>query len=420
LVLILIGLVLVGLGSVAGVYNEWIVAIFGVNLGVSVAAILLARPAVFRSWVPWVIATLDAGVVLGVMIFGDFAERMSVSYTPALAVCWTMFLLLALTAMRPRPAVVLYFGGLLVAGLATAMALDAHQAATAPADAIGATLGLIFGPGHNAVRLLLVAATTLVLAITVARGRRTLVEAVVGARRSANLSRHFPSGLVPLLAESDVEALKHGRHQNAAILFADIRGFTALSESLDPGAIAEFLASFRCRATRAIEAHGGIVDKFVGDNVMGVFGVPIATPADAANALAAGRALQAEVAAWNEKRRDAQRRLVSIGIGVHYGQVFVGVIEAGERLEFTVIGDTVNTAQRIEELTKTTNWPLLVSAELLDAAKTRYPNRNCHPLSARTVRGRKDALQLFAPVGATGRPKPARGPRTSVAQVVGP
>jgi adenylate cyclase len=419
-VLILVGLVLVGLGSLAGVYNEWIAAIFGMNLGVSVAAVLLARPAVFRTWVPWVMATLDAGVVLGVMISSDFAERLSVSYTPALAVSWAIFLFLALTAMRFKPALVLYLGGLLVAGLATAMALDTHQGATVPADAVGATLGLIFGPGHNAVRLLLVAATTLVLAITVARGRRTLLEAVVAARRSANLSRYFPSGLVPLLAEADVEALKRGRHQNAAILFADIRGFTALSESLDPGAIAEFLASFRCRATRAIEAHGGIVDKFVGDNVMGVFGLPIATPADAANALAAGRALQAEVAAWNEKRRDAGRRLVSIGIGIHYGQVFVGVIEAGQRLEFTVIGDTVNTACRIEELTKTTNWPLLVSAELLGAAKTHYPSRNCHPLPAQVVRGRKDALQLFAPVPAKGRPKPAwRLTSVRIGQAVG-
>jgi len=74
--------------------------------------------------------TLDAGVVLGVMIFGDFASACRVLHAGS-CVCWTMFLLLALTAMRPRPAVVLYFGGLLVAGLATAMALDAHQAATA-------------------------------------------------------------------------------------------------------------------------------------------------------------------------------------------------------------------------------------------------------------------------------------------------
>jgi adenylate cyclase len=408
-VLILIGLVLVGLGSLEGVYREWIVTVFALNLGVSVAAVVLANPTLFRSWAPWVVATLDAGVVLGVMMFGDFAERVSASYTPALVVSWAMFLLLALTAMRLKPALVLYLGGLLVAGLATTMLLGTHQAPLGPTDAFGATVEAIFGPGHNAVRLSLVALTTLVMAMTVARGRRTLLEAVVAARRSANLSRYFPSGLVPLLAEADVAALKHGRRQQAAILFADIRGFTALSESSDPRAIAEFLAAFRCRATRAIEAHSGIVDKFVGDDVMGVFGVPIATPGDAAHALAAGRALQAEVAAWNEKRRRAGRRLVSIGIGIHYGQVFAGVIEGGERLEFTVIGDAVNTAHRIEELTKTTGWPLLVSAELLEATKTPGPSRDCQPLPLRMVRGRKEPLQLFAPVRSNNPLKRAYG-----------
>ena len=408
-VLILIGLVLVGLGSVAGVYREWIATIFALNLGVSVAAVVLARPAVFRSWVPWVVATLDAGVVLGVMIIAVFAERVSASYTPALAVSWAMFLLLALTAMHFKPALVLYLGGLLVAGLATVIALDAHQAALTPTDAFGATLELIFDAGHNAVRLSLVALTTLVMAITVARGRRTLLEAVGAARRSANLSRYVPSGLLPLLAEADVEALKHGRRQDAAILFADIRGFTALSGSLDPEAIAEFLGSFRCRAMRAIEAHGGIVDKFVGDDVMGVFGVPISTAEDAANALAAGRALQAEIAAWNEKRRYAGRRPVSIGIGIHYGQVFAGVIEGGKRLEFTVIGDAVNTTHRIEELTKTAGWSLLVSAELLGAAKPPCPSRDCHPLPAQIVRGLKEPLHLFALVSADESPKPAYG-----------
>jgi adenylate cyclase len=181
----------------------------------------------------------------------------------------------------------------------------------------------------------------------------------------------------------------------------------ALSETLDPEAIAEFLGSFRCRATRSIEPRGGIVDKFVGDDVMGVFGVPIATPRDAANALAAGRALLAEIATWNEKRRCAGRRPVSIGIGIHYGQVFAGVIEGGKRLEFTVIGDAVNTAQRIEELTKTTGWPLLVSTELLEATKTPCPTGDFQPLPAQVVRGRKEALQLFTPVWANNPPTPA-------------
>jgi hypothetical protein len=164
--LILIGLVLVGLGSLAGVYREWIATIFALNLGVSVAAVVLARPAVFRSWVPWVVATLDAGVVLGVMIIGAFADRVSASNTPALVVSWAMFLLLAQTAMCFKPVLVVYLGGLLIAGLATAIAPDAHQAALAPTDAFGATLEAIFDPGHNAVRLLLIALTTLVMAIT--------------------------------------------------------------------------------------------------------------------------------------------------------------------------------------------------------------------------------------------------------------
>jgi adenylate cyclase len=318
-----------------------------------------------------------------------------------------MFLLLALTAMRFKPALVLYLGGLLLTGLAAAMALDARQAAVAPTDGVGATLDLIFGPGHNAVRLSLVGLTTLVLAITVARGRQNLLAAVIAARRSANLSRYFASGLVPLLADADVEALKRGRHQHAAILFADIREFTALSERLDPGDIAEFLASFRCRATRAIEAHDGIVDKFVGDDVMGVFGVPAATSKDAANALAAGWALQAEIAAWNEKRQSAGRRPVSVGIGIHYGQVFAGVIDGGQRLEFTVIGDAVNTAHRIEELTKTTGWSLLVSAELLEATKIPLSSRDCHPLLVQTVRGRKEPMRLFAPSGSHNPPEHA-------------
>jgi len=406
-VLILIGLALVGLGALAGIYSEWIATIFAVNLGVSIAAVVLARTAAFRSWVPWTIATLDGAAVIGVIIFGASAERVPVSYTPALAVSWVMFLLIALTAMQLKAGLVVYLGGLLVAGLTAAMVLDVQQAALAPTDGVGATLELIFGPGHNAVRLSLVGLTALVVAITVARGRRTLLAAVIVARRSAHLSRYFASGLVPLLADAEVEELKRGRRQYAAILFADIRGFTALSERLDPEAIAEFLASFRCRATRAIEAHDGIVDKFVGDDVMGVFGVPAATSKDAANALAAGWALQAEIAAWNEKRQSAGRRPVSVGIGIHYGQVFAGVIDGGQRLEFTVIGDAVNTAHRIEELTKTTGWSLLVSAELLEATKIPLSSRDCHPLLVQTVRGRKEPMRLFAPSGSHNPPEHA-------------
>jgi adenylate cyclase len=392
--LILIGLLLAALGSLSGVYRGWIALIFALNAGVSVAAVVLARPGTFRSWVPWVLATLDAAVVIGIMIYGDLGEQMLTAYAPSLAVSWATFVLLGLTAMRLKPALVLYQGGLFVCGIAAVIGLHAAEAAAVPTGPIDAALARLFDVEHNAVRLTLLALTAAVLAVTVERGRRTLVDAVIAARRSANLSRYFASGLVPLLADAEVEVLRRGRRQPAAILFADIRGFTAMSEQLEPAAIAEFLGSFRLRATRAIERHGGIVDKFVGDDVMGVFGVPIAKAADAANALAAGRAVLAEIQAWNDKRRSAGRRTVSIGIGIHYGEVFAGVIGDGDRLEFTVIGDAVNTARRIEELTRPMGWAMLASAELIEMAEASL--HGLHALPALMLRGRREPVRLFA------------------------
>jgi len=377
--LILIGLLLAALGSLSGTYRVHIGVIFALNAGGSVAAIVLARPGMFRSWVPWALATLDVAVVVGIMIYGDLNARMLTSYTPALVVSWVIFVLLGLTAMRFKPALVLYLGGLFVCGIALVTGLH-----PAPAVSTGADFARLFDIEHNAVRLSLIALTACVLAVTVGRARAILVEAVIAARRSANLSRYFAPGLVPLLADAEIEVLKRGSRQRAAILFADIRGFTAMSEQLEPAAIAEFLGSFRLRATRAIERHGGIVDKFVGDDVMGVFGVPIATSADAANALAGGRALLAEINAWNRKRRSTGRRTVSIGIGIHSGEVFAGVI-----------GDAVNTARRIEELTKTTGWAMLVSAELSEMAGASL-DHDLHALPALTLRGRQEPARLFA------------------------
>ena len=150
-VLILIGVLLAALGSLSGVYRGQIALIFALNAGVSVAAVVLARPGMFRSWVPWAVATLDAAVVLGVMIYGDLNERMSASYTPALAVSWTMFVLLGLTAMRFKPGLVLYLGGLFVCGMALVIGFHSTHIATMPIDLSGADLARLFGSEHNGV-----------------------------------------------------------------------------------------------------------------------------------------------------------------------------------------------------------------------------------------------------------------------------
>jgi adenylate cyclase len=287
--LIAIGVLLAVLGALSGEYRRQIALMFALSLAVSVGSVMLARPGAFRRWVPWAMATLDAGVILGIIAFAESEAKFSGSYAPSLVVSWAVFVLLALAAIRLKPALVLYLGGLSIAGMAILGGLAPAGAASAPGHALDPALVRIFDREHNAVRLALIALTAGVLALSVERARRSLLVAVTPTRLSARLSRYFASGLLPLLAETDLAVLQRGRRQPAAILFADVRGFTARSEQLEPAAIAEFLSAFRMRARRAIERLGGIVDKFVGDDVMGVFGLPVTTANDAGNALAAGR-----------------------------------------------------------------------------------------------------------------------------------
>jgi adenylate cyclase len=127
-----------------------------------------------------------------------------------------------------------------------------------------------------------------------------------------------------------------------------------------------FISSFRRRVMRAAEQHGGVVDKFIGDGALLLFGVPAETDQDAARALECGRTLFRLVERWNAKR--AFNPPVQIGVGVHFGDVFCGVVGTDERLEFTVLGEPVNIAARIEQSTKSVRRDFLASREAVEAA----------------------------------------------------
>ena len=163
------------------------------------------------------------------------------------------------------------------------------------------------------------------------------------------LARFLPEEVAPRLAAGDA-GLREGRRQTASILFLDLRNSTALAERMDPKRLLIFITSFRRRVIAAARAHGGVVDKFIGDGALIVFGVPEASPDDAARALACARRLEALIAGWNAKRRfDPPLR---IGIGVHCGEILYGVVGDASRLELTVLGDAVNVAARLEQATK--------------------------------------------------------------------
>ena len=184
-----------------------------------------------------------------------------------------------------------------------------------------------------------------------------------------------------------------GERINVAVLVCDLRGFTSLSEHRDPEVVVELLNRWFAAAVPLVHAQGGAVDKFLGDGMLAVFGLD--TPAAAADrALAAAQALVQAA----EALAAATGLPLRLGAAVHFGPVVAGTIGATDRMEFTVIGDTVNTAARLEGLTKTLGEPVLLSAPAADALVSR--SAHLRDLGAHQLRGRAQAVSVFAPADA--------------------
>jgi adenylate cyclase len=217
------------------------------------------------------------------------------------------------------------------------------------------------------------------------------------ATRRRRLARFLPSELVSRLADDD-DTLRSGRRQQAVIAFVDMRGSTAIAENLDPQQLSAFLSAFRRRVMRLARLHGGVVDKFIGDGALVVFGLPEPRPDDAVRAVIFASDLVEVIARWNVKGEHAVA--VRIGVGIHCGEVFSGIIGEDARYEFTVLGDTVNVAARLEQATKVHAVPVLASEAVRRAA-------GAAPVAWREVsreplRGRREAMAYFAVESLTG------------------
>ena len=181
----------------------------------------------------------------------------------------------------------------------------------------------------------------------------------------ANLARYVSPKLVDVLA-SKKEPFGPPREQPVGVLFADIRGFTTLSETLSPKQVMEMLRDFHARMDAVVFDHDGTLDDHLGDAIFATFGVPDVSPWDATNSLACARDMLKTMDKWNSERTKKKLKPISIGIGLHYGPAVLGDIGSERSMDFTVIGDTVNVAARLERLTRELKTDLVVGKALMD------------------------------------------------------
>ena len=185
-------------------------------------------------------------------------------------------------------------------------------------------------------------------------------------RARTNLARYFSPNLVELLAARD-EPLGPVRRETVAVLFVDIVGFTGMAENMPPESVVTLLREFHERMAKQIFACGGTVEKYIGDEIFAVFGLLKAEIDDAANALRCANGMLAALDAWNGERAGRGEPALSIGIGLNYGPAVMGDVGSDQGLSFTVIGDTVNTASRLQGLTRDLKTPLVVADAIVSS-----------------------------------------------------
>ena len=235
-----------------------------------------------------------------------------------------------------------------------------------------------------------------ILTINGQRNNRLLFRQAEAARERSNLARHFPPNIVDQMARQD-QPLGDVRSQEVAVMFVDIVGFTHIAEQQTPQDVVALLREFHSRLEASVFEHQGTLDKFLGDGIMATFGTPATGPHDASNALRCACAMLAAISAWNETRAEP----INISIGVHYGPVVLGDIGSARRLEYAVLGDTVNVASRLESLTRNLGVRLVMSDSLVAAARNEKDNdvatllASLEHIGPQQVRGRDESISVW-------------------------
>lgn len=222
------------------------------------------------------------------------------------------------------------------------------------------------------------------------------------ASSRARLSRFLSPDIIK---ELDRNTVGDGRFpptdKEVTILFADIRGFTTLAETMPPAETLEVLNTFIDHATRSVFHHRGTVDKYIGDCVMALFGAPLGEADDAPRAVSAAIEMVTRIGEWKKFTETEHLPEIKIGIGINTSTVLAGTVGSQDRIEYTVIGDGVNVASRVSDFTKNHDYPIILTEATFKLLPENLKNQ-CQFIGQESVRGRASEVKCY---GLTPRPE---------------
>ena len=219
-----------------------------------------------------------------------------------------------------------------------------------------------------------------------------------GLRQGERLRELFGLYVSSEVAQAAVEtgAGLGGELVNCSVMFSDIRDFTTLSEQMPPRRLVELINRYMTVMVSVIVNHGGVVTRFGGDSILAVFGTPLNPMSDHADrAVRTAIEMRQALAAFNQEETVARRATLESGIGIATGPVIAGNVGGKERIEYTVMGDAVNLAARLEDKTKDTGFPILVSDETYQALN-QVPDVGISSLTDVQIKGKRDRVTVYA------------------------